>query len=244
MTFKWSEYSKNMYFGGKSKAWTKFNLKRIKLVKKTIQKHLKKGQTLEIGSYDLFSITNIMHQKNKHKFKEITLLDLYTEKEIYAIAKNNMNLLKEKYPKTKFELKRGDAQKLNLKKKYDNVFAFETLEHIKEEKKAIENIGKITKKDGLLFISYPIEFGAVFVIKSIGRKILLGNDKHTIKELFYGLIGKTKKLTKIKGSHRGYDFRETFRELEKNKFKLQKNKYYPINNKFFAYGGCAVFRKK
>ncbi len=45
---------------------------------------------------------------------------------------------------------------VNTKQKYDYIFALEVVEHLKNPKKAIGNMKKLLKKDGVLVLSTPI----------------------------------------------------------------------------------------
>jgi len=52
-------------------------------------------------------------------------------------------------------IKKGDILKYKTSKKYDAVFCFEVLEHIKEDELAISNITKLLKPNGKFFFSVP-----------------------------------------------------------------------------------------
>jgi len=64
------------------------------------------------------------------------------------------------------ELKWDDAQNLNLaNESFDKVICSETLEHLPEPRKAIKEIHRILKKNGLAIISVPDERRIQFIIK-------------------------------------------------------------------------------
>lgn len=66
---------------------------------------------------------------------------------------SHLNLQKEKF--NGVVIKKGDILKYKTDKKYDAVFCFEVLEHIKEDGVAIKNISKLLKLNGKFFFSVP-----------------------------------------------------------------------------------------
>lgn len=243
--YVWHEYTKNMFLSNKSKIWSFFNKKRLDLTNKYVTKYLKRGNVLDIGSYDGFVIYDLLKNKSLIKVNEINFLDLYNDSksEVLGMIKNNQKIFQKKYPKMNFNIIKKTAEEITEKEKYDNVFVFETLEHVENEEKVIENISKALKTNGLLFVTYPVEFGFMFFFKDLGRRFITRKSYHPIKELFYGLIGKTSKIKRTPRGHKGYDYRNTIKLIEKNGLKKIKNKYYPINNNRLAYGGSVVFKK-
>jgi len=64
-----------------------------------------------------------------------------------------LNLQKDKFKGV--VIKKGDILEYKTNKKYDAVFCFEVLEHIKEDELAINNISKLLKPNGKFFFSVP-----------------------------------------------------------------------------------------
>ena len=139
-------------------------------------------------------------------------------------------------------LSTGD-QKINenLKENFDSVFIFETLEHVQDEEKTIVNINNLLNKGGYVFVGAPVEFGLFFFLKELGRLLILGKTNHSAKEMFFASIGKMKKVKRVIGSHKGYDYRNTIKLFEKESLKLVEKIYYP--SKLTPYGVILVFKK-
>ena len=229
----WTEYTKNMYLGRINKLWTWMNEMRLRIVCDAVEIHYKIGSVLEVGSYDLYgSYYLITHAK--FPITKITFSDKY-DSEIYSIAECNKETLNEWYPMFKFELLNANGEDYKFEK-HDNLFVFETFEYIIDEKKAIENL---EDKADRIFISYPVESGFIFAIKTIARKILVGTDNHSLLDILRGLLGI--KIKRVIGDHKGYDYRETIK-MFKN-FKVKSNKFYPFNCAYFAYGGVCVLER-
>lgn len=243
--YVWHRYTNNMFLGKTSKAWSFFNNKRLNLTVKHVKRHLKKGNVLDIGSYDGFVIYSLLKKRALNNATEINFLDLYNDKKsgVLEIIENNKKVFKKEYPKIKFNIIKKTAEEIKEKEKYDNVFIFETLEHVEDEEKVINNINNSLKKKGRLFITYPVEFGVLFFFKDLGRRFILRKQYHSLKELLYGLFGVTKKIERAPRGHKGYDYRNTVKIAESKGFNIIKNKYYPINNKYLAYGGSIILEK-
>lgn len=102
--------------------------------KQRIHKHLKKGTKLEIGC----GITPIT---------EKTPTTTHTDKSLKTIqylgqfTKNNQVL---------------DIEKETLPKKYDQIICSEVLEHLEDDKIALQNMRKMLKKGGEMIITVPI----------------------------------------------------------------------------------------
>lgn len=55
----------------------------------------------------------------------------------------------------KFRFVKGDVYNLPFKKEFDTVLLWMTMEHLPDEKKALRNMNRVLKKNGLIFISTP-----------------------------------------------------------------------------------------
>lgn len=70
--------------------------------------------------------------------------------------------------KPNIQLKWGDAQKLNIpNESFDKIFCSETLEHLPNPRKAMKEIHRLLKKDGLAIISVPDEKRIQFIMRMI-----------------------------------------------------------------------------
>ena len=105
-------------------------------------------------------------------------------------------------------------------KQYDIVSCFETLEHVGNLDKALENLLNITKKEGFLFIVVPIEIGfqglVRFVIKTSFFKYNLNElsqEEHLYRSYFLtllrgGRISRFRDKRQGWGTHFGFDYRD------------------------------------
>lgn len=112
----------------------------------SLMKPYLKGKILEIGS----GIGNISQFAIKEN-KKITLSDIsinYVEKLKSNFPNNeilNIDLVHEDF----------DSRYKNIFGTFDFIFALNVIEHIEDDKKAIENIYKLLKKGGCVFILVP-----------------------------------------------------------------------------------------
>jgi SAM-dependent methyltransferase len=84
------------------------------------------------------------------------------------------------------EKKVADAQAIPYKKnQFDIVVAFEVLEHIPNDSKAVEEINRVLKPGGLLFFSVPA-FNALFGPKDKAHFHMRRYNKKMIRKLFTG----------------------------------------------------------
>ena len=233
-----SDYTKNMYMSNKSSLWSKFNLIRINIVLKFLSKiNTKWKDILEIWSYDLFFINYCLEKWLFKNANSIDLSDLYDviEEKIVDYTSINLNTLKNNYTSINFKLITQYLEDVNLSKKYDYIFIFETLEHTKIESLCIDNLSKIIKKWWKIFVSIPVEHWLLFFIKDLWRKIILWNKAHSLKELFYWLIWRPDKIKRVIWGHKWYDYRKTKQMFIKKWFKLRNQKFYPFNFWFLWY---------
>lgn len=126
---------------------------------------------------------------------------------------------------------------------FDTAFMLETLEHLPKEKETLQNIFVALKPGGILFLTVPIEFGVLFAIKEIARRILSGSSDYTIGEFFMALFGRMEDVRRIVGDHKGYDFRKTCGILLGLGFELLDEKIYPGPTAYFGYSHISVWKK-
>jgi len=145
-------------------------------------------------------------------------------------AKNLINF--KKNPLKKIELLRSEGSNLPIKDNIvDVILCLETLEHVFNINKVINEIYRILKKDGIFIFSVPIEIGFSLLIRQLIVKLIRFQDDHnySIKELFQ--IGILKKVTSDRQhlynnkshqfTHKNYDFRNMHQIINK-KFKTIK----------------------
>lgn len=124
--------------------------------------------------------------------------------------------------KPNIQLSWGDAQKLNIpNQSFDKIICSETLEHLPQPEKAIKEIHRVLKKNGLAIISVPDEKRIQFIMK-VAKFFFLDKLLHTMrKEKNYDwhlqqadknfIFNISKNLFKVKKIHRtpyflGYHF--------------------------------------
>lgn len=246
MKYQFTTYTKNMYLNNRSRFWSFMNNKRVAIVSKELKKIQFSGKTLEVGSYDGYNIVTLLEKKVLKNNLEFEGLDIYSIMKVSKckdMIKHNLEILKKQQKLSKYKLIDKDILQFNIKEKYQQVLSFETIEHIKNEKKAIEAIVKAMKKNGFLVISVPVEKYLGAFLKELGRKIILRKGNHSWKETFNLLLGNMNKVKKIEGGHRGYDYERTKRLLEEQGLKKIFEKGYPLNIKFFDYGRVFIYKK-
>ena len=243
---KFSPYTDNMYLSKKNASWTYFNLCRQKLIAKIVKKYrLSKKRILEVGAYDIYGLSYLLDSGAIKKASDYSGLDIYSfhSPQIIKLARKNLLILKKKNRVLKYKLIDSKLEGFKTTKKFDAIFLFETLEHVENEKKCIDTLKKIVKRNGLLIISVPIEKYFGTFIKEIGRKIILKRCNYSWREIGYFLLGKMDKVRRKIGSHVGYDYDNTLRILKRNGFKVVYDRGYPVNIKYFDYGKVFVLKK-
>lgn len=89
--------------------------------------------------------TNIMFKNGKPKF----MIGVDKSAQAIEYALNH-------YTDKNIEFKKIEAPILNLEEEYfDCIVSFETLEHVADQKKMIEELHRVLKKDGILIVSTP-----------------------------------------------------------------------------------------
>jgi ubiquinone/menaquinone biosynthesis C-methylase UbiE len=129
---------------------------------------------------------------------------------------------------------------------FNTILSFETLEHVDDERRVLNEFVRISFDNAILVISAPIEFGFILLMKQFFRLLLYhDNNTYSLKEIFYaGVLCKPNKVKRYKHSHKGYDYRNTINMLIPN-FKLVKKTNTPFRwlPDFLSYGTILVFSK-
>ena len=144
-------------------------------------------------------------------------------------AKNLINY--RRYPLKKTVLLNAEGQHLPFKdKSLDLVFCLETLEHVPNSIKFINEIFRILGENGELVYSIPIEIGISLLIRHLlGKLINFPRESYTLKELFInGVLKKPPKRINVPGNHRDFDWRVIHRLINK-KFKEIEVIYSPFS---------------
>jgi len=196
---------------------------RIKKIIKIFQKNYKKSlRILDVGGGIGFFGLNF---KLNFPKSEIIILDLYKKKYLEFIERilNNIYNIKIDF------LPNCDIQKkIPLKEKsVDIIFALDVLEHIYNVDNALDEILRVLKEEGLLFISVPTEGKFLKLIRSIWNKI----NKVETNPHWNGLVKSEL---------------EFFTLLKSKNLELLLELKYPINSlpKVFSYDIFYLVKKK
>ena len=200
-------------------------------------------QVVDIGCQDLFFDSEIIPYQHM-----LVGCDLNWENGLYAATENI-----KKYEWDNVYVIKSMGEFLPLKDNFfDLILCFETLEHAGDECKILKEIDRVSTENATLIISAPIEFGIILLLKQFFRYITdhgsyFGKEqnRYSFKELLHaGVFCNLKQVSRIKHSHKGYDYRNTV-EILSPKFKLIKK----INTPFgwvpdrLSYGTILIFQK-
>ncbi len=123
----------------------RFHKHRLKIIVGLAKKFFSKGKILEVGCGDGFLSRELAENIENARVFGIDL------------SKKRIERAKRKNGKAVFSV--GDATNLRFKdNSFDLTIASEVLEHIPDFKKAVEEIKRVTKKDGKILVSVPNEF--------------------------------------------------------------------------------------
>lgn len=153
---------------------------------------VKKGSFLDIGTGSGFMVIEAAKRGMK-----ATGLDISKEAIVLCRELARRELQKKESVGAKFVV--GDAENLPFdESQFDRVVSIALLEHLENDKKAIKEIARVTKKDGIISICVPNTYERTsFLLRILNRK----NDKHV-------------------GHLRHYKAEDLIKEFEKNNFKL------------------------
>lgn len=205
-------------------------------------------RTLDLGCGDLYFSKYIISQQNLFVGSDLGWDDSLRK------AKANIELFDWK----NVEIIKSNGEYLPFKSHiFDLVLCFETLEHVGDEKRVIEEINRVSTMDAILVISAPIEFGLMLIFKEIFRELVSSpiyrgshsaayrTNRYTLKEILAaGVFGKTDWVTRIPHSHKGYDYRNTLKLLSFS-WQLTGELNYPFGffPGFLSYGCILVLEK-
>lgn len=192
--------------------------------------------TLDIGCSDLFFDQNVI------PFQKIFIgCDLGWE--------SGLNLAKEnviKYGWNNVNLIKSVGEYIPLvDSHFDLILCLETLEHVEDENSVIKEIKRVSKNDAILVIAAPVEFGPILFLKQFFRYLIYHSKMYSLREMLYGcLLCDLTKVTRVKHTHKGYDYRKTTNLLAPE-FKLIKKVNTPFNYlpDIISYGTILIFEK-
>lgn len=213
------EYNERLF--NKKTIRGKMHFARYDWLQDKLAKYCPEAQTiLELGCFDGKTIDFLP--------KEITQYHGFD-----ANWENGLDKAKAKYKGDKvFEF--FESKHINefapTEKSYDVSICMETMEHLplKDVESYIQKLAEATGKYS--FVSVPNEKGMMLLIKYFVKKYKLKNisSDYTTSELFNGFIGRTHKVKRVEGGHKGFNYSELIKSLEKH-FTVKEISGVPFN---------------
>jgi len=187
----------------------------------------------DIGCYDLYFDQKIIPNQDIFVGVDFSFQGLrFANENIQKYKWNNVHIIN------------ADGEYVPLVNNFfDLVLCCETLEHVNNEIAVLNEINRISKKDSILVISVPIEFGLILLFKQIIRRLFFSTVSYSLKELWYACI--VCDLKRIKRyDHKGYDYRNIITFLPPE-YKLIKKFNTPFKHlpDFLSYGTFLIFKK-
>jgi len=109
----------------------------------------------------------------------IYMLSKYGEVDVYEKDNKTSNFLKKKFNRNGIKI----IKKCFSKKRYDLILVADVIEHIKNDKKIINNLNKILKKNGLIIVTVPA-YQFLFSKKDQALKHFRRYNLNSLKKLF------------------------------------------------------------
>lgn len=130
-----------------------------------------------------------------------------------------LQTLKERLPQESVQVMQGDICNLSFSDDtFDVVCCLETLEHVYDMPKAVQELHRVLKKGGKIIITVPIERGFSVLLKQGVAKLFFGGYRgsYTWRELFYAFTGQLDKIERVSlSSHKGFDYQNVHDEILK-----------------------------
>lgn len=140
----------------------------------------------------------------------------------------------------------GEFDEVRQHAPFATVTLFETIEHLWDDEinQFLDRAASVLEADGKVLISGPIEVGPALLLKEFNRRVVRRSKKspyklgELFKAAFLGQAGP--RAEDVKNSHRGFDFREAIKKIEKHGWRVEVLGYSPI--RFLGwYGNSQVF---
>ena len=109
----------------------------------------------------------------------IYMLSKFGEVDVYEKDNKTSNFLKKKFNRNGIKI----IKKCFSKKKYDLILAADVIEHIKNDKKIVNNLNKILKKNGLIIVTVPA-YQFLFSKKDQALKHFRRYNRNRLEKLF------------------------------------------------------------
>lgn len=163
-------------------------------------------------------------------------LNCYTKRTValdidYESIKISKKIVRnQKHQLSKVDLLHSDGLYLPFKDEtFDIIICLEVLEHVKNTKKAVNEIHRVLNKNGVLVCSLPIEIGLSLLIRNLlGKFLKFSRPFYSRKEMFRSAILKKPCARTEFMDHKNFDWRIVKKEIKKT-FKKTKVRFTPIN---------------
>jgi SAM-dependent methyltransferase len=116
---------------------------------------------------------------------------------------------------------------------FDRIACLEVLEHLRPDDSAavLDDLQRLLKPDGILVVSVPLEIGPSVLIKYLAARVMTRMDRwYSFTQVVRATCGLTVERDREGSflSHRGFDHRETRRELRR-RFRIEREEYSPCS---------------
>lgn len=154
------------------------------------------------------------------QFKNINqnILDFSPHRSIHDLFKEKFpNYISTDYENQFFAQKKYDITNINMKdKSLDLIICFHILEHILEDEKAIKELYRVLKKNGVLLVQVPLKNGKTYedlnITSKAGRLKAFGQEDHV---RIYGQKSLEEKLKAFQFNVEVINISKNFGELDK-----------------------------
>jgi len=176
----------------------------------------------------IFSLKNVDFTKNSKILDMgcsdgpfLPTLNIYAKKIIAMdidndLVKKSKNIIQNKLSNSnKINLMTSDGLALPFRdENFDVIFCLEVLEHVKHPRKAIEEIYRTLKKNGVFICTVPVEIGmSLFIREILGKIIKFNRPYYSKKELMRNVFLKKPGPRTLEMGHKNFDWRLIKKEI-------------------------------
>jgi SAM-dependent methyltransferase len=185
-----------------------------------VTRDVRKDTVFELGCFDGKSIAHLQKRPTEYVGAD-------------AGWEGGLAQARQMWPQYEFYEARSADDLLFLRgRSFDISICMETFEHISVDRMSgyIDLLAEITT--GRLIVTVPVEFGPVFLVKHLMKRMLpyLGAGdvefhSYTLKEIVYATLGLTSRIKR--GEHKGFDYR-WLREMLETRFHVVTYEGHPF----------------
>lgn len=176
---------------------------------------------LDLGCANGPFLPTLNHYSFRTIAVDINKIEIFNAKKL--IRNSCVNLIN-------INLMNSDAVELPFKSEYfDLIFCLEVLEHIKNPNKALKEIQRVLKTNGIFICSLPVEIGFSLLLRTlIGKFLNIRRPNYTFKEIIRSVFLKKPGKRTSEMEHKNFDWRGIKQKIN-NYFKILKIRFTPIN---------------